>query len=273
MNKPIRIELKALRGEIADNTVRAVASTCGNPDRAGCVIMPGAFTKASLQYAVNDGWLDVSHEWELPIGFITEAKMQGDELHMEAQFHDTEDAQRVRQVVKERIEAKRSVSVSIGFMPDYATVKFFPSGDELLKWAKDEAFDMARLETKAIKALGWCYAVPQVKEVFEFSICPVGMNPKAKVTEAKNLTAQNQFDEALDAFVSAIERDADIAVLRGRISDPQKARLLQAVTTLEGVFKSEAAPDAVVPDPDQDDAAEREARIKTKMRRASLLAA
>lgn len=268
MNTPIRKDLKALKGELADNRIRMVASTTGNPDRMGDVIMPGAFAAAVLRQSTQDGWMDLTHEWELPIGMVHEAKIVGDQLVMECEFHSTDDAQKARTVVMERLQAGKSVSVSIGFMPDYQSLEWFGTGAELLKWAEEEGYDLTLLDQKGIRKQGVCRAIRKVSELFEVSICPVGMNPRAKAIEAKGETAQEQFDEALDAFVLAIEREADITALRARVGKAQCERLSKAVDALLPLFAtSDPAPETVVKDDATHDP-EREARLVALMSRA-----
>jgi hypothetical protein len=210
----------------------------------------------------------MGHEWGEGYGMFTDAKMVGNELHIEAEFYDTEDSQRLRQKVKQRLDNGKKVSTSIGFMPDYGKAQWFNSGSDLLKWAKEASYDEGQLDAAAIKRLGMCRAIPAATELFELTICTVGMHKGARVTEAKHLTADEQFNEALDAFVLAIEREADIAAIRGRIGKSQAERLEKAITALEPLFKSEPAHEPKQEDHAQDDAARTERQRALLMRAA-----
>jgi hypothetical protein len=46
--------------------------------------MPGAFPASVLRASVEEGWLDMRHEWGEECGMFTDAKMTGNELHIEA---------------------------------------------------------------------------------------------------------------------------------------------------------------------------------------------
>jgi hypothetical protein len=183
---------KAFKGDanLEDNRLRVVASTTGNIDRSGDVILPGAFKSAVLRDFETHGWIDIGHAWDgLPVAMPVSAKMSGDQLISEAEFHGTERGQEARQVVKERMDAGKSVSVSIGFMPDYSSARTFDSGAELLRWAEKDGLDVSAFDSPAIK--GWkgaTRAIAKVAELYEWSIVTVGMNPKAKAIAVKTFS-------------------------------------------------------------------------------------
>jgi hypothetical protein len=244
---PLYRDFEAKSAEISDNgTIHMVASTVGNADRIGDVLMPGCFGKQVLDQATKKGWIDVAHSWDgLPAGYPTNWYMQGTDLIVDGEFHSTPRAQEVRTIVQERLKAKKYVGVSIGFMPDYSSVKEFDTGEDLLKWAEGAGYDMGQMDAASIKGQRWVWAITKVKEVFEASVCNVGMNPKARATIAKGLTADDQFDEALEPLLLYLEREKDIASLRKRISGAQRDRLEKSVDVLLGLFKSDPAPEPV----------------------------
>lgn len=197
MNQPLTKSFEA-KAELKDNRLKAVVSGTGYPDRTGDVIMPGAFKNAVLRDFERNGWIDIGHGWEdLPVGFPVSAKVEGDSLVSEAEFHSTQRGQDARTVCMERMQAGKSVSLSIGFGPDYSTVKWFEKGTDLLKWAKEQGYDESQLDVAAIKRLGYCRAIPQVTELYEWSIVAIGANPRAKATEVKAGPTEAEYREAL----------------------------------------------------------------------------
>lgn len=254
-----------------DGTITGAASVTGVMDRSGDVILPGAF-KSALKGFLANGFVPTGHDWDYQavVAYPISAKETGNQLMCSAKFHGTEDAQAIRQKCVERIEAGLSIGLSVGFRPDPSKCAWYENGKAMLDACEKAGCDMSLMDTKTIKAYdGWCRSIGGVAELFEFSIVPVGMNPKAVVTEVKGYTAQQQFDEALDALVLAIEREADIATLRGKVSDSQRERLLKAVSTLESVLTPATALDAdVKQEPDES----RAERIAMKMARAASIA-
>lgn len=222
--------------ELSEGKIRMVASTMGNPDRIGDVIMPGAFSKKVMDGMVKDGWLDVAHNWGgEPVGMIDSVTVQGNELIIEASWHTTEDAQAQRQIVSERLSAGKKVSVSIGFRPDYENdgVKWFEKGADLLKWAEGEGYDMTLMDTAAIKKRQYCRAIKSVSELFEVSICNVGMNPRAAATESKSLEIKSKATTISAILQAKIHQSftvaADELAVRGYMDTEERIALSSAI--------------------------------------------
>jgi HK97 family phage prohead protease len=90
-------------------------STFGNRDRAGEIVVPGAFRKA-LEAFLRDGFIAVGHDWAaLPVATVKSAVEDEMGLRLEAEFHTTSRAQEARQTVRERLERGKSVGLSIGY--------------------------------------------------------------------------------------------------------------------------------------------------------------
>jgi hypothetical protein len=90
-------------------------STFGNRDRAGEIVVPGAFSKA-LETFMRDGFIAVGHDWAaLPVATVKSAVEDDMGLRLEAEFHTTARAQEARQTVRERLERGKSVGLSIGY--------------------------------------------------------------------------------------------------------------------------------------------------------------
>lgn len=91
------------------------ASTFGNVDRGGDVVMKGAF-EDSLEAFKRDGFIAIGHNWATSgIATIKEAYEDERGLYVDADFHSTPDAQAERTKIKERLDRGKSVGLSIGF--------------------------------------------------------------------------------------------------------------------------------------------------------------
>lgn len=88
------------------------ASIKGNVDSYGDQIMDGAYT--NLEMMVKDGWSGFNHSSN-PIGYFIEAREDAKGLFVEIEFHSTSDAQDIRTKAQERINAGKSVGMSIMF--------------------------------------------------------------------------------------------------------------------------------------------------------------
>jgi len=209
--------------EIAENRIKITGTVMGVPDRTGDVIFPGAFASKVLRVWEKEGWMDVSHDWDgEPVGMPMKASVVTDEsgfdtLLLECQFHTTEDAQDARTLTMERIENGKKVSTSIGFMPDYGdNVKWFENGEALAKYITDSGLDESKFDMKAIKKLGYCRAIIAIRELFEISLCNVGMHRGAKVDEAKQFSGSLGVPlvDELRAALGAVHRSLELMELR-----------------------------------------------------------
>jgi hypothetical protein len=238
-------------GSITDNQIEAVASTTGNMDRTGDVIAPGAFKSSVLRDFVQNGALLAFHEWDdEPIGMPVSAAMRGNELVSVGQFHTTQKGQDFRKIAMERIEAGLSVSVSVGFMPDYDSMSFYPSGKALMDACEEMGMDTAAFDTKSITA--WksgCRLIRSVTELFEWSIVLVGANPKAKTRTVKDFTGESAhgltLEQELEISLAGIERALDVAELRsedGRRLNDSRLRIIRDINELSGKILSLSAP-------------------------------
>lgn len=111
--KTFDFEVKAL-GDDGPGTFDVYAAEFHTIDRAGEKIAPDAFR--NLDEFVRDGFFALSHDWKaLPIGTIDEARPDGVGLRVRGTFHSTPEAQAVRTVMRERLDRKKSVKLSIGY--------------------------------------------------------------------------------------------------------------------------------------------------------------
>ncbi|HLO97242.1 MAG TPA: hypothetical protein VK171_01495 [Fimbriimonas sp.] len=232
LTKPQVAEEKVMRREfvlskdlgsvIEDNFFRCVGTVLGEADRSGDVLMPRCIKQKVLSQYEDEGWFDLSHNWDgEPIGTVNSTRLDNNVLHIETEFHTDEFSQRMRKKVIERLERKKKVSVSIAFRPDYQTLKYFTSGDDLLKWASGAGFNLADFHP-GISKLGYCRAILDINEIYEVSVCNVGMHRSARATEAKrDDQTPNQFEahgasltDELRSALGAVRRAAELLDLR-----------------------------------------------------------
>lgn len=218
---PIRklYEVKAGGATITENQICCNASVMGIMDRGGDVMFPGSYADC-LKAFIRDGFIALGHDWRsLPVAMPTKAIEDGQNLYCEATFHSHDAAQDTRTVCIERLDANKSVGISVGMLPDYdfgvafvdsaakeyktdARIVYFEDGESLLKFAKANGYDMKLFDAKGIRAWkGHCRAILTVKELYEWSVVTVPMNPKATATDAKTFSPFQKLGDASDYLV------------------------------------------------------------------------
>lgn len=246
-------------GAVKENQIEVTASTTGTILRNGCVFAPGAFTTAALKGFLKDGAVLVGHDWDdMPIGMPVSAKIVGNELISVAQFHSTEDGQAARTIARERMEAGLSVSVSIGFMPEYATLQYFNNGADLLKAAEDMGDDMAGYDAKGIKAYKYpTHMIRSVTDIYEWSIVLVGANQRAKARQVNSLNASPAhglgLEDHLEISLAGIQRSFDVAKLRqenGRHLSEDRLAIIRQIHEASGQVLELSEPK---PEPENDE--------------------
>ena len=194
-------------------------SVFGNKDSYGDVVMPGAYVD-TLDGFLKNGFIAVGHDWSsTPIAYPTEAREDDYGLHFSAAFHSTDDAQAARRVMRERLDAGKSVGLSIGYR---------------VTESNDREGDIREL-TKI--------------DLYEISIVTVPANRAAVVTGAKSgLHAGLSFRDHSDSVRAAVEgfvaRATAIRDLRARPSGAKEGRVLSAVTRARIAECREAIEDA-----------------------------
>lgn len=111
--KDCELELKVASGD-GPGTLEGYAAVFGNVDRAGEVIVPGAFA-GSLEDFKSAGFLCNGHNWKEELGTIVDAKEDETGLFVKAEFFSTPDAQQVRARLAEKQARGRRQGMSIGY--------------------------------------------------------------------------------------------------------------------------------------------------------------
>lgn len=164
------------------------ASTWGNVDRQGDVVLPGAF-KDSIDFFVKTGFIAQGHDHAgLPLATIDVAREDDMGLWVEADFHSTPEAQTARTVTAERIDRGKSVALSIGYTVPQDGSEFREDGVRLLKSI----------------------------DVYEASLANIPANPLALVAGVKQAlgTDAETFNDRLDALATEAQECTGIAQKR-----------------------------------------------------------
>lgn len=214
---PKVFELKG--ATIDENTIKGTPSVYGNLDRGNDVIYPGAIGSKALKAFLKDGFLADAHDWTKMIGYPTVAKDDNGALYSEGVFHSTPDAQAIRTKCKERIDAGKSVGLSIGFGIGDEDTEYFKSGADLLAHAKGLGHDMSLFDQQSLKAhKGWCRAIKNIPELYEWSPVAVPMNPNAQAADVKSICGAK--DLSLAPRSRKWDADAADKRLRGDADQP-----------------------------------------------------
>jgi HK97 family phage prohead protease len=221
-----------LADEETAGEITGYASTFANFDDVGERVVKGAFTR-HLGAFLKDGFIAVGHNWSaLPIAMPVAAQEDDHGLLVRGAFHSTDDAQRARTVMRERLANGKSVKLSIGY--------------EVLA---DEYTEEGRL-LKDVRLFEWSYVT-------------VPANQLASVTGVKGLQLGggplSAFADALEGAMTAYVKEARALHERrakaGRVfSEANLSTMDVAMQTIEQGLKtlrelrSRAEPKVAAPD-------------------------
>lgn len=163
------------------------ANVMGRIDAYRSCIFPGAFSKVLKSY-VTSGAILFGHDWWSPeIGMPMDAQDRGKTVEITAEFHDDEEAQRIRGIVTKRLKAKKTVELSVGFWPEWEHVADFENGADLLAYARGRGCDMSLFDPEIASYEGWCWAIPEVRAWAETSIVHKAATPGSAVSDARGV--------------------------------------------------------------------------------------
>lgn len=114
-------------------------SVFGTVDAVGDTVDKGAY-KDTIPQFLKRGFVSWAHNWAEPIGLITEAREDEHGLFIKGVFHSDPDSQRYRLRVKERLDHKKFMGLSIG----YKALEVEPRKVRKYRNAWGEETDMAR---------------------------------------------------------------------------------------------------------------------------------
>lgn len=246
----------------------------GQLDSYGTVFAPGCADADCLERFVRTGCLLSGHEWDdKPMGIITAAANDGSGITVDATFHSTEDAQELRTVIQERMDAGKTVGMSIGFrISDYITCR---NGADLLAQAQNLGYDMGVFDSAAITAeTDQCWLITRIAELAEVSVVNFASVPKSEATSIRSpnnnlggtpdgLTLADQLTNALGAIEAVTTRSEEIHAIRSGENKQLGKDTLAKLTQIRDRINSLL----VEPEPEIDHEAER-ARKEALMSRA-----
>lgn len=186
--------------EVEGNTLRGNPSILGTPYSIGyCgeVIFPGAFD-GTMERFLKEGFIARGHKWsEDPIAYPTVLEERGKALYGEAVYHDTPNAQSARTIAKERLAAGCAVGLSIGFFLKSEDYLWFENGQKLLDYAKNNGYDLAKFDKRALKAWDtWLIGVIKIERLVEYSQVTIPANDGAGLIECNSLRQEDEDDTA-----------------------------------------------------------------------------
>ncbi len=255
----------ALKAQISDaghGSISGAAAVMGNLDRGGDVLAPGCFDEA-LEAFRQSGFVADTHNWSIEgmCAMPKVAEVRGNQLYSEAEFHSDPDAQVIRTRCQERIANGLSIGLSVGFRVGERT--WFDDGAAMVEHLKGLNVDLTHYDIQAIEACKYgCRLITKVAELFEWSICPVPMNPKATVANVKSVSGDAGALDGLKfaAHIEAVLGAVDVLVSRAesikaqretkgaKVSPDSMARLKALGDRLSALSSEEEQPEAPTDD-------------------------
>lgn len=227
--KSLPLELKDGDARMPHGGARGYGVVYGNWDSHKDVMAPGGL--ANPEAFTKDGFFPVGHNWgDLPVGYIVDAKEDAHGLEVVFAYHSIQAAQDARIVAKERMEAGKSVGLSVGFRTIQA--KEFDSAAGLIGYAHSEGIQVQK-NTIPDAYEGWCRLVTKY-EAFEVSQVNAPANRLAHMASVKSRslagrTLEVHTEEALAACQEWTERMKGLIALKdGRVSDVNRERVSEA---------------------------------------------
>lgn len=102
--------LEAKMSDEGNGRLVGYVSVKNSEDSYGDIILDGAY--GDLSSFIKSGYSGFNHSSE-PVGMIMDAREDTKGLFIEVEFHSTPEAQKIRQIAKERIENGKDVGMSI----------------------------------------------------------------------------------------------------------------------------------------------------------------
>lgn len=211
--------------------IEGYAAGIHNIDRAGDMILPGAFS-ADLPRFLSEGVVCWQHDWADPIGAPVEAREDGFGLWTKSRISKTTRGQDVMTLIRDGVIKKMSIGYSVqdyesvnraGLMAYLATTNLPDDRKAGIITAFDET------------DIGFIFLLKKIK-LYEYSPVSIPANPNAMITDAKSLTGLT-FAQHSEAVLTAVEglkeRIAGITSLRseqGRKANPAHLELIDKLS-------------------------------------------
>jgi len=229
MTVPFEVKsVKMAEGESSyAGEIEGYAAGIHNIDRAGDMILPGAFA-ADLPRFLSEGVVCWQHDWADPIGSPVEAREDSFGLWTKSRISKTTRGVDAMTLIRDGVVKKMSIGYSV---QDYESVNrsglmAYLAGTTLAEERK--AGILAAFDEMDI---GFLFLLKKIK-LYEYSPVSIPANPNAMITDAKSLTGLT-FAQHSEAVLTAVEglreRIAEITALRseqGRKANPAHLELI-----------------------------------------------
>jgi uncharacterized protein len=201
------------------------ASVFGTIDAYGDTIERGAYVDTIPQFLTR-GFIGWGHDWNEPIGIVTDAREDGKGLFISGQFHSDPAAQVIRTRAKERVAAGKFMGLSIGYEAENYEMR---TVDQPFRNNWGELSDKVRALTKI--------------KLYEVSLVTVPAEENSGVTAVKGTDGFGlSFDDhhertrvAVREWVLRAKSGSDIRTKEGRaISAARRERLVSMRDALHG---------------------------------------
>lgn len=231
----VPFEVKSVKmaepGEQFAGEVEGYAAGIHNIDRAGDMILPGAFAD-DLPRFLSEGVVCWQHDWADPIGAPMDAREDSFGLWTRSRISKTTRGQDAMTLIRDGVVKKMSIGYRV---EDWEEVTRSGLMGYLGSCAMPDERKGAILQQ--FDEAGWqsIYLLKKIK-LYEYSPVSIPANPNAMITDAKSLTGLTfaQHSEAvLTAVEGLVERIAGITALRseqGRKANPAHLELIDKLS-------------------------------------------
>lgn len=194
----------------------------GQLDTYRTVFAPGCARGCIDDFVANGAFLASHDADDLAIGFVRSATDTPCGLEVELEYHSTPAAADARTVAMERIDAGRTVGLSIGFkIGSYVECE---NGQALLDTAASLGMDINVFDQAKIRAFtSYCYLLTQLSKIPEVSQVNFAAVPESCAAEVRSddlgmapagQTLADQLKDAHGAVEAVIERASDVLDIR-----------------------------------------------------------
>lgn len=219
-------------------TIEGYAAGILNIDRAGDMILPGAFTDTIADF-LKEGVVCWQHNWDMPIGKPLEAREDSYGLFSKARISKTQTGQDCMTLIRDGVVNKLSIGYRV---KDYQWV----DRNGLLAYLTGSGLSAAKqadiLRQYDEADLDELFLLKKIK-LYEYSPVTIPANPNATITGAKSLLAGLSFGDQLLTALAAVRevktRAEEIKALRekdGRTLSVERRKTLEDIAgEIEGL--------------------------------------
>lgn len=205
-------------------------------DSYGDIVMKGAYNDV-IERFLEDGFNVDSHDWSYrsAIGFPTEAREDDYGLFFRSVFHGTEDAQQVRQKMKERAAAGKKIFFSIGYYIKEAEILTYEQVEEKL------SSTLTAAELEKAKAFAGKYGRVRLLKKIDLAEVSVVLRPAAMGaygTGVKSADGGEQKTESESEIPAATQKTENKSADDRPDGQPLEVRQAVALAAVDDIIAS-----------------------------------